>query len=1214
MPPTTSANQPTLKIETQTEEKPKKIVNFVKNLFMTIQQALAGRILILDGGLGTLIQARGLSAEDFDGLDGCNDILVVTRPDIIAEIHASYFEAGADIVSTNSFNATSIALADYGISERAYEINRAASALARSVADQYSTPERPRYVAGSVGPTNRSASLSPEVSDPALRNITFDGLVEAYTDQINGLRDGGADLILIETVFDTLNCKAAIFALREVIGDRQMPLMISGTITDASGRTLSGQTVEAFCSSVSHANPLSIGLNCAFGASQLMPYIERLGRTAKDCAISAHPNAGLPNIMGGYDQDAELMASMIEEYMRRGLVNIIGGCCGTTPDHIRAIAQVAERYQPRAIATERDTQTTILSGLEPLYINKELGFVNVGERTNVAGSARFARLVREEKFEEALSVALEQVEGGAQILDVCMDAPMIDAPQAMTRFLNLVASEPDIARIPLMIDSSDWAALEAGLKVAQGRSVVNSISLKEGEEAMLTKANLIRQYGAAAVVMLFDERGQADNLARKQEIASRAYKLLTNNGFPATNIIFDPNVLAVATGIAEHANYGVDFIEACRWIKANCPGAKVSGGVSNLSFSFRGNNAVREAMHSVFLYHAMRAGMDMAIVNPSMLQIYSEIPADLLELSEDVVLNRREDAAERMTTYASTHMAGAADGDTVRQQEAWREAEPEQRVIHALVKGITSHIEADTMECYQRAGSAIAVIDKVLMVGMSQVGELFGSGKMFLPQVVKSARVMKQAVAVVEPFIGGDGVPQESAKLLIATVKGDVHDIGKNIVSVVLSCNGYRIVDLGVMTPTEKIVQAAVEEKADIVLLSGLITPSLEEMRLVAAEFERAGLRIPIAVGGATTSELHTAVKIAPSYSGLVAHSSDASSCVRMVDRILHEHDFTQTYKQRQQQIRENYTALNANRQFMPLDKARAIALRLDFAKKPSPHRTGKIVLRDYPLERIAKRIDWSFFFIQWDIAGRHPEIFDHPAKGAEARRLFDDAQELLGRMIAERSASANAVIAIVSARAEGDDIVLGGGSCDHGGGCGCGEVRLAQLRTQDPNQTQSRSLADYVDPAGDHLAPFALGVGCTFEGDSDYENIMARILCDRLAEAFAEEVSALVREEYWGFDHEGARVAIGYPSAPDHTAKKHIFNMMDVEHEIPLTLTDNYMMQPTAAVSGIIFAHPDASFFNIGIITPEQLTDYSRRSGVSEDDLRRMMPNNLIS
>lgn len=1207
---------------------------------MTIQQSLRERILVLDGGMGTLIQERHLNSTDYGSLDGCNDILVITRPDVIESIHAAYFDAGADIVSTNTFNATAIALTDYGISERAYEINVAAARLARAVADRYTTPDRRRYVAGSVGPTNRSASMSPTVEDPGFRNVTFDELAAGYADQMRGLKDGGVDLILIETVFDTLNCKAAIFALRHILHDTAMPLMISGTITDASGRTLSGQTVEAFYASVAHAAPLSVGLNCAFGAGQLLPYIERLSRIATT-GVSAHPNAGLPNIMGGYDQSAEQMGQLLEEYLRRGLLNIVGGCCGTTPEHIRVIADLVRAYQPRVLP-EPDTtlnttpdvtsgtdqpsgqskdHTTVLSGLEPLYINRTLGFVNVGERSNVAGSAKFARLIREEKYPEALAVALEQVEGGAQILDVCMDAPMIDAPMAMTRFLNLVAAEPDISRIPVMIDSSDWNVLEAGLRVTQGKSVVNSISLKEGAEAMLAKANLIRSYGAAAVVMLFDEAGQADSLERKIEVADRAYKLLIDSGFPATDIVFDPNVLAIATGIAEHNGYGLAFIEACRWIKANCPGAKVSGGVSNLSFSFRGNNAVREAMHSVFLYHATAAGMDMGIVNPSMLQIYSEIPAELLELCEDVILNRRADAAERMTLYASEHSAQSR-GEVAEHQDQWRTLPPEQRVIHALIKGITSDIESDTMECYNRSGSALGVIDNVLMVGMSQVGELFGSGKMFLPQVVKSARVMKQAVAVIEPFIVSGTATESSVKLLIATVKGDVHDIGKNIVSVVLSCNGYKIIDLGVMTPPEKIIQTARDEGVDIILLSGLITPSLEEMRIVAAEAERTGLSIPICVGGATTSELHTAVKIAPSYSGLVAHSSDASGCARLVANIMKDPDFAAQYKAKQASIRENYATLNANREFMPLSKARECATRLDFSKVVQPRHVGRVVLRNYPLEKIAARIDWNFFFIQWELAGRYPEIFDHPTKGAEARHLWDDAQALLLRIIETQTAQADAVIAIIPARSQGDDIWLRGCLHDHGTGskgCGAPEIRFPQLRSQNPKQEHSLSLADFVAPAEsgvqDHVAPFALGVNCTFKGDSDYENIMARILCDRLAEAFAVEISALLRDDYWDFGphSEGARIAIGYPSAPDHTSKRMIFNLLGVSDEIPLTLTDNYMMLPTAAVSGVVFAHPDADYFNIGIITDEQLRDYSHRSGVSIDDLKRLMPNNIL-
>lgn len=1191
-----------------------------------IAEALRQRILVLDGGLGTLIQARKLAESDYGGHLGCNDYLVKTRPDVIAEIHAAYFEAGADIVSTDTFNANPVSLRDYDLQDQTYELNRTAAALAREVADRFETQDgQPRFVAGSVGPTNRSASMSPDVNNPGFRNITFDELAAGYADQIRGLIDGGADLILIETVFDTLNCKAAIYALRTLIGNETIPLMVSGTITDASGRVLSGQTVEAFYASVEHGNLLSIGLNCAFGARQMMPYIERIGRVAK-MAVSAHPNAGLPNVMGGYDESAEHMATLIEEYLKNNLLNIVGGCCGTTPEHIRAIAEVARKYRPREYRAPQDNGgATVLSGLEVQKVEPAANFVNVGERTNVAGSAKFARLIRERQFSEALAVAAEQVEGGAQVIDVCMDAPLIDGAQAMTEFLNLVAAEPEIARLPVMIDSSDWKVIEAGLRVTQGKSVVNSISLKEGEARFLDHARTVRAFGAAAVVMLFDEQGQADSYERKIEVAGRAYRLLTGSGFPAEDIIFDPNVLAVATGIEEHNDYGRAFIEATAWIKKNCPGAKVSGGVSNLSFSFRGNNPVREAMHSVFLYHATRAGMDMGIVNPSMLRIYDDIDPELLELCEDVILNRRPDAAERLTAYAEAHSADARSGAATARHDAWRDGTVEERIIHALVKGITTHIEADTMEAYEKYGSAIEVIDRVLMVGMGQVGDLFGSGKMFLPQVVKSARVMKQSVAVLEPFIKAGETVEQGAKLLIATVKGDVHDIGKNIVSVVLACNGYQMIDLGVMTPPEKIVETAVAEKVDAVLLSGLITPSLEEMRIVAEHFERAGLHIPICVGGATTSELHTAVRIAPSYSGLVAHSTDASSCARLVNNVLKEYGFHQSYRKKQEDIRIKYAELSAARELRPLAEAREHKLRLTFDSQSvtRPRHLGKRVLTRYPLEKIAERIDWTYFFIQWDLAGRYPAIFDHPTKGEEARRLFDDAQVMLRRLIESGQVRADAVIGIVPARSEGDDILIRGCFHDDSGACGCGapEIRFACLRSQNPREETNLCLADFVSPgpaAGlpqDHVAPFALGVTCDFRGDSDYENIMARILCDRLAEAFAVEVSALLRDELWGFPEgsEGARIAMGYPSAPDHSGKRLIFDLLDVESEIPLRLTENFMMEPTAAVSGIVFAHPAADYFHIGVVDNEQLADYARRSGQTIEDLRRMMPNNVL-
>ena len=1191
-----------------------------------IGAALQEKILVLDGGLGTLVQAHRLSESDYGGYAGCNDYLVVSRPDVIESIHTAYLEAGADIISTDTFNANPVSLADYGLQERVCELNRTAAQLARRAADRFERQDRkPRFVAGSVGPTNRSASISPDVNDPGRRNITFDELATGYARQMQGLIDGGVDLVLVETVFDTLNCKAAIYALRTILGNRTLPLMVSGTITDASGRLLSGQTVEAFYASVEHGDLLSIGLNCAFGAKQMMPYVERLGRVAKG-AVSAHPNAGLPNVMGGYDEQAEQMAAVIETYLQAGLLNIVGGCCGTTPDHIRAIAAVAKKYRPRSFRAPQDNGgATVLAGLEVQRVEPVANFVNIGERTNVAGSAKFARLIRERQFTEALAVAAEQVEGGAQVIDVCMDAPMIEAGQAMTEFLNLAAAEPEIARLPVMIDSSDWNVIEAGLRTVQGKPVVNSISLKEGEERFLDHARTVRAFGTAAVVMLFDERGQADTYERKIEVAERAYRLLRGIGFPAEEIIFDPNVLAVATGIEAHDDYGRAFIEATAWIKTHCPGAKVSGGVSNLSFSFRGNNPVREAMHSVFLYHAVRAGMDMGIVNPSMLRIYDDIDPELLTLCEDVILNRRSDAAERLTAYAETHAAATpGEGEAGTKHDAWRDGTVEERILHALVKGITTHIEADTREAYEKHGSALAVIDRVLMAGMGTVGELFASGKMFLPQVVKSARVMKQAVAVLEPFIEQGGETEEQgAKLLIATVKGDVHDIGKNIVSVVLACNGYRMVDLGVMTPPERIVEAAVAERVDAVLLSGLITPSLEEMRVVAEQFERAGLRIPICVGGATTSELHTAVKIAPVYSGLVAHSTDASNCAKLVNKVLKEYGFRQQYRQRQESIRLRYDVSQAGRTLRSLAEAREHRLRPAFDDRTvvQPREAGKRILRNYPLERLAERIDWSYFFIQWDLRGRYPEIFDHPVKGAEARRLFDDGQAMLRRLTASGQVRADAMVGIVPARSEGDDIWLR--SCLHGEGCGCGrtEIRLACLRNQSSDLEQNLSLPDFVSPGRngggpeDHVALFALGITCDFRGESDYETIMARILCDRLAEAFAAEIAAKLRDEWWRFPAgaEGLRVAAGYPSMPDHSVKRLIFDLLEVESSIPLRLTENFMMEPTAAVSGIVLAHPEARYFSVGPIDDEQLTDYAVRSGRSVEELRRFMPENVL-
>lgn len=1131
--------------------------------------------MILDGGLGTLIQSYKLTIEDFGGKQGCNDYLCLTRPDVIEQIHRAYVDAGADIISTNSFNATAVSLHEYGLEDRVYDINLAAARLARRAAD--GTAVR---VAGSVGPTSKSLSMSPEVERPGYRAITFEELAAQYADQMRGLIDGGVDIILVETIFDTLNAKAAIFALRNILGMRDFPLMLSGTITDQSGRTLSGQTLAAFYESVRHARPMSVGLNCAFGARQLKPYIAQLASIA-ECAVSAHPNAGLPNVMGGYDESAVQMAQIIESYLKDGLINIIGGCCGTTPEHIRQIVLIRDNYAPREITPK--VRVTSLSGLEPLYMTPEVGFVNVGERSNVAGSAKFARLIREKKYEEALSVVAEQVEGGASIIDVCMDAALIEGAEAMTEFLNLMAAEPDIARLPVMVDSSSWEVLEAGLRTQQGKSIVNSISLKEGEEDFLRKARLVSDYGAAAVVMLFDERGQADSYNRKTEVAGRAYSLLVNNGFEAQNIIFDPNVLAVATGMAEHDNYGVDFIEACRWIKVNCPGAKISGGVSNLSFSFRGNNTVREAMHSVFLYHAIQAGLDMGIVNPSMLQIYDEIDPHLRTLVEDVVLNRYEGASEKLVEYATTHNEKAVDSKTDVQNETMT---LEERIVAALVKGQTATIEVDTESAYVKYGSALRVIDEVLMVGMGRVGELFATGKMFLPQVVKSARVMKQAVAILNPYILEGSNDKSGKRVLFATVKGDVHDIGKNICSIVLQCNGYEVEDLGVMTPTETIVERARQSKPDAVLLSGLITPSLDEMRIVAAAFEAEGFRIPIAVGGATTSALHTAVKIAPAYSGLVAHSTDASSCVSTVSALLSDADFERKYKEKQAALRAKYEAQNVV--ITPLKEARDKAPR--WAEPPVKDlKLGKTIMRDVPLDDMVARIDWNFFFAEWDLAGRYPEIFDHPTKGEEARRLFADAQQMIEYLLSNKLISMNVVSANIKAHRRGDDIVVGDCDC-------CSRV-LPQIRNQSDHY---KCIADFVSEESDIITVFALGARLNATFDNDYQRIMAQILCDRFVSVISEDLRG-----------DSLQLAYGYPTTPDHSPKRTIFELLDVPEDI-VTLSENYSMWPSSSACGMFIHNPEAHYFNLGVIGDDQVEDYSRRAGITIEELKRNIPNNV--
>ena len=1199
----------------------------------TLHDLLASRILLLDGGLGTMIQQYGFAEEEYRGerfrdhasrLRGCNDVLVLTQPRAVREVHEKYLAAGADIVTTDSFNANAVSLRDYGLEACAYEISRAAAALARGAADAFTArnPQKPRFVAGSIGPTNRTASISADVADPAAREVTFRELVAAYTEQARGLLDGGADILLVETVFDTLNAKAALYAIDTLAAERggDIPTMLSGTLADASGRTLSGQTVEAFCASVSHARLLSIGFNCAYGAKQMLPYLERLAAVAP-FRISAHPNAGLPNVMGGYDETPAMFAEDVGEYLRRGIVNIVGGCCGTTPEHIFELQKIVGGYAPRPLPAPR--HDTVLSGLEPLRIVPEANFVNVGERTNVAGSARFARLIREGSYEEALSVARAQVEAGAQIVDVCMDDGLIDGPAAMRTFLNLMASEPEIARVPVMIDSSKWEVLAAGLEVTQGKAVVNSISLKEGEAEFLRRAREIRRYGAAAVVMLFDERGQADTFGRKIEVARRAYDLLTADGFPAEDIVFDPNILAVATGIPEHDGYAKAFIDATRWIKENLPHAKVSGGVSNLSFAFRGNNAVREAMHSAFLCHAIAAGMDMGIVNPQMLRVYSDIEPELLERVEDAILCRRPDAAERLADYAQQVRQEAETKPQAA--DAWRAGTLCERIGHAMRKGIADHIEEDALEGLRELGTPMAVIDRLLMPAMEQVGTLFGEGKMFLPQVVKTARVMKRAVAVLAPHIEQQAGPAHAAgRVLIATVKGDVHDIGKNIVSVVMACNGYAIRDLGVMVEPQRIADEAESWGADCICLSGLITPSLDEMTRVCEELERRGSHIPVLIGGATTSAMHTAVRIAPVYSGTVVHSPDASRNTQILAELLGPGRAAYEAKIRaeQESLREQFRAAEKARTLLPLAEARK--------NRPArPHvpvvplHPGRMVFPDFDVADAEPYIDWSFFFAGWELPGRYPEILDHPEKGAEARKLFADAQALLARIRDERLLTLQGVVGIFPARAEGDDIVV----TDPKGR----DRRLAMLRNQ-TRGAENRSLADFIAPAGDWIGCFAVTAGIGLkeltarfrdEGD-DYSAIMAKLLADRLTEAFAEAVHLFVRRQMWGYergdmpapaqvvrgDYRGRRMAFGYPASPDHTLKREVFDLLAAEVTTSMRLTENHMIDPGEALCGLLFA--DADYFAVGTVDEEQIADYARRRGLDPETVRKVIPNNL--
>ncbi|MCC5859808.1 MAG: methionine synthase [Ectothiorhodospiraceae bacterium] len=1217
-----------------------------------LRETLARRILILDSGMGTMIQQYPLTEADFRGqrfadhacdVKGNNDLLVLTRPDIIREIHDRNLAAGADILETNTFSSTTIAQADYRMEHLAYELNVAAARLAKEACEaaMAENPDWPRYVAGALGPTNRTASFSPDVNNPGYRNISFDQLREAYLEAARGLVHGGADILLIETIFDTLNAKAAIFALEELfqeIGQR-LPVMISGTITDASGRTLSGQTTEAFWNSVRHAQPFTVGLNCALGAEQMRPFVQEISRVA-DTYVTIYPNAGLPNEFGEYDQSPEYMAKLVRDFAESSFVNIVGGCCGTTPEHVAAIREAVKDCAPRSVP-ERE-RAMRLSGLEPFNIGSDSLFVNVGERTNVTGSARFKRLIKEGDFDTALEVARDQVEGGAQIIDVNMDEGMLDARQCMVDFLNLIAAEPDIARVPVMIDSSKWEVLEAGLQCVQGKAVVNSISLKEGEEPFLEQARLIKRYGAAAVVMAFDEQGQADTYPRRIAICERAYRLLVDQaGFPPEDIIFDPNVFPVATGIPEHDNYGIDFIEATRWIKQNLPYARVSGGLSNLSFSFRGNNAVREAMHSAFLYHAIKAGLDMAIVNAGQIEVYDDIPKDLLEHVEDVILNRREDGTERLLAFAESVKD---QGGRQREEDlSWRQQPVAKRLEHALVKGIIDYIDEDTEEARQQSHRPIEVIEGPLMDGMNVVGDLFGDGKMFLPQVVKSARVMKKAVAYLLPYIeaekqGGENEP--AGHILMATVKGDVHDIGKNIVGVVLQCNNFKVTDLGVMVPAEKILDTAAELDVDIIGLSGLITPSLEEMVNVAKEMERRGMTQPLLIGGATTSRVHTAVKVAPAYSNEVIYVKDASRAVGVASNLVSEtrrEDYVAGIREEYERVRQQHAARQKKQKWLKIAEARANRTPIDWdAFEPvKPRHPGVQVLDDYPLDRLLDYIDWTPFFKSWELAGSYPKLLDDPVVGEQARKLFEDAKAMLRRIVDEGWLKARAVFGLFPANGVGDDTQVYADETRE-------QVLLTlhHLRQQieKPAGRPNQSLGDFIAPKetgkSDYIGAFAVtaGIGidehlARFEADhDDYSSILLKALADRLAEAFAEHLHERVRKEFWGYQpeealsnqdlikerYQGIRPAAGYPACPDHTEKDLIWELLDVESRIGLVLTESKAMVPTAAVSGLYFAHPESRYFGIGRIYQDQVEDYARRKGMSRREAEKWLAPNL--
>jgi len=1215
-----------------------------------IEKLLQQRILILDGAMGTMIQRYKLTEADYRGerfkdwhrdLKGNNDLLVLTRPEVIKAIHGEYLEAGADIIETNTFGANATTLKSYGMESLCYEMNVAGARIAREVCDQYATPDKPRFVAGVLGPTDKTATISPDVNDPAARNVTFDQLVEDYSKATRGLMDGGADLLLIETIFDTLNAKAAIFAVKSVFEERgtTLPIMISGTITDASGRTLTGQVTEAFYNSLAHANPISIGLNCALGAEELRPYVEELSRVA-NCYVSAHPNAGLPNPLAetGYDDTPENMSGHIKEWASSGFLNIIGGCCGTSPAFIKAIAETVKEFPPRKIP--QIPVECRLSGLEPFNIGDNSLFVNVGERANVTGSAKFKRLILEGSFEEALEVAKQQVETGAQVIDINMDEAMLDGEAAMVKFLHLIASEPDISKVPVMIDSSKWGIIEAGLKCVQGKSIVNSISLKEGEENFIKYASLVRKYGAAAVVMAFDEQGQADTFKRKTEICKRSYDILVNKvGFPPEDIIFDPNIFAIATGIEEHNNYAVDFIEATHWIRQNLPYAKVSGGVSNVSFSFRGNEPVREAIHTVFLYHAVKAGMNMGIVNAGQLGVYEEITKELRDAVEDVVLNRNPDAGEKLVKLAETIKGG---GKEQVEDLGWRKGTVQERLTHALVRGITTFIIEDTEEARLKAKQPVEVIEGPLMAGMNVVGDLFGAGKMFLPQVVKSARVMKQAVAHLVPYIeaekqrSGDSKPK--GKIVMATVKGDVHDIGKNIVTVVLQCNNFEVVNMGVMVPCQQILDTAREHSADIIGLSGLITPSLEEMAHVAKEMERQGFTIPLLIGGATTSRVHTAVKIEPNYpSGTTVYVTDASRAVGVCSNLLSDtlrNDYMAEIKADYARARELHEGKKGKAVYIPLEEARKLGVKTDWNKymPPKPKMLGIHKLENYPLDILVDFIDWTPFFQAWELAGRYPKILQDEVVGEEARKLFADAQAMLKQIVEEKWLTANAVYGLFPANTiDSDDIEI---YADDSRKKVAMTWHNLRQQTKKPSDIPNYCLADFVAPkqskVKDYIGAFAVTAGIGIEphverfekAHDDYSAIMLKALADRLAEAFAEHLHLRVRREFWGYapdeglDNEaliaekyrGIRPAPGYPACPEHTEKGPLFDLLQAPINAGISITESFAMLPTAAVSGFYFSHPQAKYFATGKIDKDQVADYAKRKTWTLEEAERWL------